>query len=108
MKGKKEEGNKQTGRENKRKIGVWDTKKMFVFSLFIKIIKLLKLLWYCLSLVYTMYFIKADAIAEIEYKISLLLNHQRAYFDWPPAVDTLLERIYNSHYGNGVPAMFTS
>ena len=36
-----------------------------------------------------MYFIEADAVAEIEYKISLLLNHQWAYFDWPPAVGTL-------------------
>ena len=36
-----------------------------------------------------MYFIEADAIAEIEYKISLLLNHQAVHFDRPPAVDTL-------------------
>ena len=28
-------------------------------------------------------------MAEIEYKISLLLNHQAAHFDWPPAVNTL-------------------
>ena len=85
-------------RENKRKIGELEEKwgyeiqkEIFcIFGfLFKKMIKLLKLLWYHLSLVYAMYFIEADAIAEIEYKISLLLNHQAAHFDWPPAVNTL-------------------
>ena len=31
----------------------------------------------------------------------LLRNHEEAYYPMP-------ERIYNSHYGDGVPAMFIS
>ena len=91
MKGEKEEGKKRKIGELEEKWGYEIQKEIFCIFVFLfkKIIKLLKLLWYHLSLVYAMYFIEADAIAEIEYKISIFLNHQAVHFDWPPAVGTL-------------------